>query len=409
MNATQLRAAPAMSVPDPDFAPLRARVARRLFVGAVARLPEQPLRLVLPGGRVAVPGRPGAPTLTVHRESFFHRLGAHRRIGFGEAYMAGDWSADDLPGSLAAFAASLDRLAPGPVRWAGRLIERRLPAGEENTISGARANVARHYDLSNDLFALFLDETLTYSCAVFEAGDTLADAQVRKYDRLADLASIRPGDHVLEIGAGWGGMAIHLAAARGCRVTTATISREQAELARERIAAAGVADRVEVILRDYREIDGRFDRVVSIEMFEAVGERYWPEFFARCDAYLRPGGVAGLQTITMPHRRYRATRRVYGWMHKYIFPGGLIPSREAIDTALAAGSSLRVVDSRDIGPHYATTLRMWRERFLAGSDAVAALGFDATFRRMWEFYLAYCEAGFASGALGDVQLRLARP
>jgi cyclopropane-fatty-acyl-phospholipid synthase len=396
-------------VPDPAIAPARARIARALFLRAVRTLPPGSLTVVLPDGRTAVAGRPSAPTMTVHREAFFHRLGAHGRIGFGEAYMAGDWSADDLGEALAAFAASLGRLAPAPFRRIGRLLDRRLPADEDNTPEGAARNIARHYDLSNELFALFLDETMTYSCAIFEPGDTLETAQRRKYEALAELADVGPGHHVLEIGTGWGGMAIHLATTRGCRVTSATISQAQAQLARERIATAGVGGLVEVVLRDYREIEGTYDRIVSVEMFEAVGERYWPEFFACCERYLRPGGAMGMQTITMPHTRYRATRRTYGWVHKYIFPGGLIPSERAIDGALRSGCGLRVEATSEIGHFYTTTLRMWRERFLARADEVAALGFDATFRRMWEFYLAYCEAGFATGALGDVQLRLARP
>jgi cyclopropane-fatty-acyl-phospholipid synthase len=396
-------------VPDAAIAPARARIARALFLRAARTLPPGSLTVVLPDGRTAVAGRRGAPTMRVHREAFFHRLGAHGRIGFGEAYMAGDWSADDLPATLAAFAASLSRLAPAPFRRIGRLLDRRLPADEDNTPEGAARNIACHYDLSNELFALFLDATMTYSCAIFEPGDTLESAQRRKYEALAALADVAPGHHVLEIGTGWGGMAIHLATTRGCRVTSATISQAQASLARRRIAAAGVGDLVEVVLRDYREIEGAYDRIVSVEMFEAVGERYWPAFFASCDRYLRTGGAMAMQTITMPHRRYRATRRTYGWVHKYIFPGGLIPSEEAIDRALRAGSSLRVEATSEIGHFYTTTLRMWRERFLDRADEVAALGFDATFRRMWEFYLAYCEAGFATGALGDVQLRLARP
>jgi cyclopropane-fatty-acyl-phospholipid synthase len=409
MSATQLRGEEAQSwVPEPAVAPTRARIARALFLRAVRTLPEGSLTVILPDGRAAVAGRPDAPTMAVHREDFFHRLGAHGRIGFGEAYMAGDWSADDLAGALAAFAASLGRLAPAPFRRIGRLLDRRLPVHEENTPEGAARNIARHYDLSNELFALFLDETMTYSCAIFEPGDTLETAQRRKYEALAQLADVAPGHHVLEIGTGWGGMAIHLATTRGCRVTSATISQAQAALARERIAAAGVDDLVEVVLADYRDIDGTYDRIVSVEMFEAVGERYWPTFFACCDRYLRPGGAVGLQTITMPHARYRATRRTYGWVHKYIFPGGLIPSEAAIGRALRDGSSLRVAAAGEIGHFYAPTLRMWRERFVARADEVAALGFDATFRRMWEFYLAYCEAGFATGALGDVHLRLAR-
>jgi cyclopropane-fatty-acyl-phospholipid synthase len=405
---TQFRGQARNWVPDPAIAPGRARIARALFLRALRSLPAGSLSVVLPDGRTAVAGRPGAPTMTVQREAFFHRLGAHGRIGFGEAYMAGDWSADDLAGTLAAFAASLGRLAPAPFRRIGRLLDRRLPVDDENTPEGAARNIARHYDLSNELFALFLDETMTYSCAIFEPGDTLETAQRRKYEALAELADVASGHHVLEIGTGWGGMAIHLATTRGCRVTSATISRAQAALARARIAAAGVGDLVEVVLRDYREIEGTYDRIVSVEMFEAVGERYWPTFFACCDRSLRPRGAMAMQTITMPHARYRATRRTYGWVHKYIFPGGLIPSEAAVAGALRQGSSLRVAATSEIGHFYTTTLELWRERFLARADEVAALGFDATFRRMWEFYLAYCEAGFATGALGDVQLRLVR-
>jgi cyclopropane-fatty-acyl-phospholipid synthase len=322
--------------------------------------------------------------------------------------MAGDWRADDLSAVLAAFAARVERLLPGPFQRLRGLYEPRIPAEERNTVAGSARNIARHYDLSNDLFALFLDPTMTYSAAVFEPGDTLEAAQIRKYDALCRMVGLGPGDHVLEIGTGWGGFAIHAASAYGCRVTTTTISQAQAALARARVAAAGVSDRVEVVLRDYRAIDGRYSQIVSIEMLEAVGEEYWPVFFAACDRLLEPGGSIGLQTITMPHRRYLASRHAYGWIHKYIFPGGLIPSREAIDRTLRDASSLRVTDAAEIGRHYATTLRHWRDRFLAERERVHALGFDGTFVRMWEFYLAYCEAGFATGALGNAQLRLAR-
>jgi cyclopropane-fatty-acyl-phospholipid synthase len=279
---------------------------------------------------------------------------------------------------------------------------------ERNTPVGARANIARHYDLSNDLFAAFLDETMTYSCAVFEPGDSLADAQRRKYDAMCDLAGVGEHDHVLEIGTGWGGMAMHAAATRGCRVTSITISREQKQLAEQRVRAAGLERRVEILLCDYRQLYGRFDKIVSIEMFEAVGEEYWPEYFAVCDRLLAPGGRMALQTITMPDARYRASRRSYTWVHKYIFPGGLIPSERAIARALERGSRLRVSSATEIGHHYPATLRAWRERFLARYEEVRGLGFDETFRRTWEFYLAYCEAGFRHGAIGDVQLVLER-
>jgi cyclopropane-fatty-acyl-phospholipid synthase len=396
---------PVWCMPRAPRVAARALIARALFLRTVQALP---LRVVLPDGATAGGGGPEAPVMTIERDAFFHRLGADGKIGFGEAYMAGDWRADDLPGALAAFAARVERLLPEPLQRLRRLYEPRIPAEERNTVAGAARNVARHYDLSNDLFALFLDPTMTYSAAVFEPGDTLEAAQIRKYEALCRLAGIGPADHVLEIGTGWGGFAVHAAATHGCRVTTATISQAQAALARERVAAAGLSDRVEVVLRDYRELAGRHSKIVSIEMLEAVGEEYWPAFFAACDRLLEPGGSIALQTITMPHRRYRASRHAYGWIHKYIFPGGLIPSREAIDRALRDASSLRVTGAAEIGRHYATTLREWRERFLAGRDQVHALGFDGTFVRMWEFYLAYCEAGFATGALGDAQLRLAR-
>jgi cyclopropane-fatty-acyl-phospholipid synthase len=243
---------------------------------------------------------------------------------------------------------------------------------------------------------------------VFEPGDSLADAQRRKYDAVCDLAGVGEGDHVLEIGTGWGGMAMHAAATRGCRVTSITISREQKQLAEQRVRAAGLERRVEVLLCDYRQLYGRYDRIVSIEMLEAVGEDYWPEYFAVCDRLLAPGGRMALQTITMPDDRYRASRRSYTWVHKYIFPGGMIPSEQAIAAALERGSRLRVSSTTEIGHHYPATLRAWRERFLARFEEVRDLGFDETFRRTWEFYLAYCEAGFRQGAIGDVQMVLER-
>jgi cyclopropane-fatty-acyl-phospholipid synthase len=389
----------------PRRAPVRSRIARALFDHALSRLEH--LEVVGPDG-IILRSDPGAPRMEIVSERFFDRLAVDGKIGFGEAYMAGDWRTDDLAGVLYAFAAGLTSLVPGPLQRLRTVYEPRIPADQANTVEGARRNIQRHYDLSNDLFALFLDETMTYSCAIFEPGDTLADAQRRKYRAIERLAGLEPGHHVLEIGTGWGGMAIHAASEVGCRVTTITISEQQHALAQERVRDAGVADRVEVLLRDYRALEGRYDRIVSIEMFEALGEEYWPVFFAACDRLLAPGGRMALQTITMPHARYRASRRSFTWVHKYIFPGGLIPSEEAIDASLRAASALRVIDRRQIGQHYAATLKAWRERFVERWEDARALGFDETFRRMWEFYLAYCEAGFRAGALGDVQLALER-
>jgi cyclopropane-fatty-acyl-phospholipid synthase len=390
----------------PRRAPVRSRIARALFERAVSRLDR--LEVIGPDGS-ALRSDPGAPRMEITSERFFDRLGRDGKIGFGEAYMAGDWHTADLPGVLLAFANGLTSLIPPPFQRLRGLYEPPRPAHEANTETGARRNIRRHYDLSNELFALFLDETMTYSCGIFEPGDSLADAQRRKYRAIAELARLQPGQHVLEIGTGWGGMAMHAASEIGCRVTTITISEQQHELASRRVQEAGLADRVEVLLRDYRAMEGRFDRIVSIEMFEALGEEYWPVFFAACDRLLAPGGRMALQTITMPHDRYLASRRSHTWIHKYIFPGGLIPSERAVDGALRKASSLRAVDRRQIGQHYGPTLKAWRERFLGRWDDVRALGFDDTFRRMWEFYLAYCEAGFRAGALGDVQLALERP
>jgi cyclopropane-fatty-acyl-phospholipid synthase len=396
---------PGQRAPAAPRTPVRALIAAGLFDRAVGQLG---LRVTGPGDRVRCAGPEGAPAMHIRHDEFFHRLAAGGKIGFGEAYMAGDWEADDLAGVLTAFAARLDRLVPPPFQHLRRLFEPRLPAAERNTVDGAAVNIRRHYDLSNEMFELFLDPSMTYSCAIFEPGDTLQAAQTRKYEAICRMLDLGADDHLLEIGTGWGQMAAHAALTRGCRVTSATVSENQRRWALRRIEAAGVADRVQVVLRDYRDLDGTYDKLASIEMLEAVGEEYWPDYFAACDRLLRPGGRAAVQTITMPDRRFRATRRSYGWIHKYIFPGGLIPSREAIDAALRTGSALRVQAASEIGRHYAPTLRAWREAFLANAQAVRRLGFSPEFVRMWEFYLAYCEAGFATGALGDVQLQLAR-
>ncbi|HVY11578.1 MAG TPA: cyclopropane-fatty-acyl-phospholipid synthase family protein, partial [Mycobacteriales bacterium] len=279
----------------------------------------------------------------------------------------------------------------------------------DNDRSGARRNISRHYDLSNDMFALFLDETMTYSGALFErpAEETLADAQRRKIDRLLDQAGVTDGTRLLEIGTGWGELAIR-AASRGASVTTITLSVEQADLARERARAAGVADLIDIRLCDYRDVDGSYDAIVSVEMIEAVGERWWPTYFEVLEQRLAPGGRIGLQAIVMPHHRMMASRRAYTWIHKYIFPGGRIPSLRAVETILADRTALRVADRLTFGSSYAETLRRWRQSFHAASERLAGLGFDETFRRMWTFYLAYCEGGFRAGHLDVVQLTMTR-
>jgi cyclopropane-fatty-acyl-phospholipid synthase len=392
---------------DPGESLLRQTVARTLVRAAVRRLP---LHLVWPDG--SVEGDPRGPGLRIIRpEAFFTRLGLHGLIGFGEGWMVGDWDTDDLVGVLRCLTDHVEQLVPRPVRNLRRVYDRGQPHEEvaaDATVS--RENVHRHYDLSNDLFALFLDESMMYSAAWFDPSrpqEPLVDAQHRKIDGVLDLAGVRAGSQVLEIGTGWGETAIR-AAQRGARVTTLTLSVEQAELARTRAEEAGVSDRITIAVRDYREATGEYDAVVSVEMIEAVGERFWPDYFRTVDRLLAPGGRFGLQSITMPHHRLLATRSSYTWIHKYIFPGGLIPSLEAIDATLAGHTTMQVVERRSIGLDYAETLDRWRTRFLAREPEVRALGFDETFVRMWDFYLAYSQAGFAARYLDDVQLGITR-
>ncbi|GIH26387.1 cyclopropane-fatty-acyl-phospholipid synthase [Acrocarpospora phusangensis] len=386
----------------PPRGALRVAVARRLFTHAVRDLP---LRVELPG--LALGAAPGPVLRVVRPEAFFARLGADGLIGFGEAYMAGDWDADDLTAVLTVLARQLGTLIPPPLQRLRGLWHRRRPAAEDGTPGNARRNVHRHYDLSNELFAAFLDETMTYSAALFDGPATwegLRDAQLAKIDRLLDATGVGPGTRVLEIGTGWGALAIR-AAGRGALVRTVTVSPAQRALALRRIADAGLSGRVAVDLLDYREVRGAYDAVLSVEMIEAVGERYWPVFFACLERLLSPGGLIGLQSITMPHDRMLASRTTYTWIQKYVFPGGLIPSVTAIEQNLGG---LRVIGDLPMGGHYAETLRLWRERYAGRRAELTLLGFDEVFHRMWNLYLAYSEAGFRSGYLNVHQFILER-
>ena len=392
--------------------PLKARVAKMIIKPAAQRVP---VRLTFPNGAVWGAGGAHAPEMAIKRpQAFFARLGQDTKIGFGEAYMAGDWTAGpgtDLAHLLTPFAERLANIVPKPLQKLRGLVDDRLPHHERNSIEGSRSNIERHYDLSNELFAEFLDPSMTYSSAWFASEtESLQTAQERKMDGILDQAGVKAGTRMLEIGSGWGALAVR-AAQRGAHVTTITISQEQAALALERFAAAGpdVESRIDLQLLDYREITGMYDAIVSVEMIEAVGEEYWPTYFSTIDQHLAPGGKVSIQAIMMADHRYRATRNSYGWIQKYIFPGGLLPSPEAIDRTLAAHTSLAVTERRPLGRHYARTLRMWRDRFDERWPTINAQGFDETFRRMWEFYLAYCEAGFSTGYIDVAQLQMQRP
>jgi cyclopropane-fatty-acyl-phospholipid synthase len=417
--------------PGLDVAPsgirasLSARIARRLFEAAVSRL-DVTVVVEDPEGRQAL-GR-GGPKMTVHRpREFFARIGRDQLIGFGEAYLTGAWESEDLAGFLTVLAAELPDLVSRKLQRLRGMVVARPPRMHRNSQRNTRGNIAHHYDLSNDLFGLFLDPSLGYSSALFDTevlpagdhgqaavpaeGSDLHAGQLRKIDRLLDEARVGPGTRLLEIGTGWGELAIR-AAHRGATVRTVTLSTEQKALAEERIATAGVADRVAVELCDYRQLGlehGRYDAIVSVEMVEAVGHEYWPTYFKTLDALLAQGGRVAIQAITMPHDRMLATRHTYTWINKYIFPGGFLPSVEAIEQVTARDTGLRVTGRLSMGLHYAETLRQWDAAFRAASDRVRALGFDETFKRMWHFYLEYSRAGFTSGYLDVQQFTLTRP
>ena len=344
--------------------------------------------------------------------SFYLRVATQGSIGAGEAYMDGLWRSDDLVAlmrMLVRHRDRLDTLDSGSARVAGTLLKL-WHALRRNSRQGSRRNIAAHYDLGNALFELFLSGDMMYSSAIYAyEGEALENASRRKLDRVCRKLELSPTDHVLEIGTGWGGFAIHAARHYGCHVTTTTISREQYDLARARVADAGLSQHVEVLLQDYRDLDGHYDKLVSIEMVEAIGHQYLDRFFARIAELLKPQGAALVQAITIEDARYRKALREVDFIKRHIFPGSFIPCVSALSGALARSSDLRLVNLEDIGPSYAMTLQAWRQRFLARLPEVRALGYDERFIRMWEFYLAYCEAGFRERALGDVQMLLHRP
>jgi cyclopropane-fatty-acyl-phospholipid synthase len=351
-------------------------------------------------------------TVTVHDSSFYSDLFSGGSVGAGEAYMRGAWSADDLVALVRIFVrnlALLDRMEGGfaalsaPARKLFHWLHR-------NTRSGSRRNISAHYDLGNEMFELFLDRNMMYSSAVYpEADMSLEAASDAKLERICKKLDLKARDHVLEIGTGWGGFAIYAAKRFGCRVTTTTISREQYECAAERVRAAGLQDRVTLLLDDYRDIAGQYDKLVSIEMIEAIGHRNMPVFFERASRLLKADGMMLLQAITICDQRYRRALKAVDFIQRHIFPGSFLPSVTAMTDVITRVSDMRLFHLEDIGPHYARTLAEWRNRFLKNLNRIAGLGYPPHFARMWEFYLCYCEGGFEERALGDVQMLLVKP
>jgi len=385
-----------------------------ILFSALSEMQRGRLRLKLPDGPEEVFGglgdRPDA-TITVKDPAFFRRCVLGGPVGFGEAYMDGLWETDDLVSVISWFIGNADestvlegsdrkRRRIGLMNFAHRVAHKLRP----NSRRTSRRNIKEHYDLSNDFFALWLDPTMTYSSAYWDQpGASLEQAQIRKYDVLCRKLRLQPSDQVLEIGSGWGGFSMHAAKNFGCHVTTVTISQAQFDEASRRIALAGLSNKIDVLLQDYREMRGEFDKIASIEMLEAVGERYLDGYFAKCHRLLSRKGLLGLQYITCPDAQYKILRRGTDFIQRHIFPGSLLNSIGRVNTALNRTGDLFLHDMDDMGPYYARTLHVWRENFHRVLDAVRAQGFDETFIRKWDYYLAYCEAAFATRHISVVQ------
>ena len=350
--------------------------------------------------------------ITVHHPQLYTRLFFGGSIGAAEAYMEGLWSADDLTMVMRILALNqkaFEDMEKGLARLTAP-VYKFYHYVRKNTKVGSRKNILAHYDLGNDFYALFLDETMTYSCGIFEQeNSTLREASEAKYDRICRKLQFAPGDRVVEIGTGWGGFAMHAARNYGVHVTTTTISDEQYLFAQDRIKSTGLEDRITLLKKDYRDLGGKFDKLVSIEMIEAVGHQYLTAFFRTCSRLLKDDGLMALQAITIGDQIFDRHKRSVDFIKRYIFPGSCIPSITAISKAIARATDLRLVHLEEITPHYARTLREWRRRFFANISKVRALGFSETFVRMWEYYLCYCEGGFAERYIGDVQIIFAKP
>jgi cyclopropane-fatty-acyl-phospholipid synthase len=351
-------------------------------------------------------------TITIHHARFYSSIVFGGSIGAGEAFMAGQWSTDDLT-TVVRITILNREVFEGMEKGLARLtvpLHMFFHLLRSNTKKGSRHNIAAHYDLGNDFYELFLDETLTYSCGIFEGEDsTLKEASLAKYDRICQKLDLSSRDHAVEIGSGWGGFAIYAAQNYGCRITTTTISPAQHALAKQLIDKAGVAQKVELLLEDYRDLKGKYDKLVSIEMIEAVGHKYFNTFFRSCSKLLKENGMMLLQAITIADQVFDQHKRSVDFIKRYIFPGSCIPSIAAMSSSIARVTDLKLFHLEDITPHYARTLRSWRERFFANIDKVRDLGLPETFIRMWDYYLSYCEAGFAERYLGDVQMLLTKP
>jgi cyclopropane-fatty-acyl-phospholipid synthase len=387
--------------------------ARKQVLARLSKITQGKLTLIENGQRYVF-GHDDklAATITVNDAHFYGDIAFGGSIGAGEAYMLGYWKADNLTNVIRIMAANqqvMDTLEGG-FEWLSKPLFKALHWLNRNTQDGSRKNIAAHYDLGNDFFKLWLDPSMMYSCAIFTPNDiSLEAASTKKLHVICEKLDLKASDHVVEIGTGWGGFAIYVAQKYGCKVTTTTISKQQFDEANARVDAAGLQDLITVLLNDYRDLGGQYDKLVSIEMIEAVGHQFYDTFFAKCASLLKPNGMALIQAITIADQRFEAAKNSVDFIQRYIFPGSNIPSITAMLSSMTRSSDLKLLDLEDIGPHYATTLAAWRENFFEYIQKVRALGYSEEFINMWEFYLSYCEGGFAERALGNAHLLLTKP
>lgn len=399
-----------------ERASLVSRVARNLVIQQLRQLGEGALTIRESGMDALVFGDGNTDhqpaELIIHDQSTWRDLLTGGSVGAAEAYVAGDWSSPDLVALLRFFTRNIDRMNEFEDRfsWVTKPALKGLHWLNRNTKDGSRKNISAHYDLGNDLFETFLDPTMMYSSAIYPNEEsTLEEAAVHKLDTICQKLDLQPGDRVIEIGTGWGGFAIHAAKHFGCHVTTTTISKEQLELAQERVLGEGLEDRITLLFDDYRDLAGQFDKLVSIEMIEAVGPQFLDSYFNQINALLKADGLALVQAINMPEQRYQRALKNVDFIQRFIFPGSFIPSFGAILESVRNQSNLVLTHSEDTGFHYARTLRDWCDRFMANREQLESKGYDQAFRRLWHFYFAYCEAGFSERAIGVSQLVFAKP
>jgi len=391
------------------------QICMRALFNRFGRFRTGCLKVYMPDGKTHVFGMVDSElraTIRIHRYGFFPRCVLGGDVGFGEAYMAGEWGSDDITRLVVLFIENKSILSRGRFKTAvfSRALNYINYALGRNTVDKSRERIQAHYDVGNDFFRLFLDESMTYSCGLYRSSqDSLAVAQKNKLEAVIKKARIEAADHVLEIGCGWGSFAIEAAKQTGCRVTAITVSEAQFHFAREQVEREQLQDRVEIILTDYREVRGRFDKLISIEMLEAVGHEYFGTFFQCCHRLLKPNGLMVLQVITYPDQEYDAARKRCGWMLKHIFPGGVLPSLTILCQAMRSHSEFIIEDVENIGIHYARTLKDWRARYLASLPKISHMGYDPAFLRKWIYYFSYCEAGFSTRQLNDLQIVLTRP